>query len=189
MAINLSKTETKSINLSKAAPALTKVKAVLWWDAPTSPVKYDLDVSAFILQPSATGPKLISDEHFVFYNNETAGDGSVWKTPDQRGGGSEEMFVDIQKLSKDANEVSIVVTIHEANKLNQHFGEIPEAGIKIINADTNEEIAFYDLDSSFKNATAVQIGSFFKQDSEFSFQAIGTGFEGVELGDFLNGYQ
>lgn len=189
MAINLAKTESKGINLTKSAPALTKVKAVLWWKAPTLPKKYDLDVSAFILKATDNGPKLLSDEHFVFYNNETAVDKSVWKTPDQRGGGSEEIFIDIAALSPDADEVSIVVTIHNAVEYKQHFGEVPEAGIKIINADTDEEIAFYDLDADFKNKTAVQIGSFFKQNNEFSFQAVGQGFEGLELGDFVAGYQ
>jgi tellurium resistance protein TerD len=190
MAINLAKTESKGINLTKTHPALTQVKAILWWTAPKTPVKYDLDVSAFILKSTPNGPKLLSDDHFIFYNQENSTpEHSVWKTPDQRGGGSEELFIDILALLPEADEVSIVVTIHDAIKLNQHFGEVPEAGIKLLNAETNEEIAFYDLDADFKNKTAVQIGSFFKQNGEFTFQAVGEGFEELELGDFVAGYQ
>lgn len=188
MAINLNKTENKSINLTKSAPSLTKVKAVLWWDAPNAPKKYDLDVSAFILKSTPNGPKLLSEEHFVFYNNETASDQSVWKTPDQRGGGSEELFIDVTKLNQSVDEVSIVVTIHEAIERGQHFGEIAEAGIKILNADTNEELAFYDLDADYKNQISVQFGSLYRQNGEFVFQAIGQGFADLTLGDFVEGY-
>lgn len=188
--INLAKTESKSINLTKSVPSLTEIKVVLWWTAPKSPVKYDLDVTAFGLASTPSGPKLLGegDEFLLFYNNEKLVDGSMWKTPDQRGGGSEELFISIPKLNSKLDEVSIVVTIHEANKLHQHFGEVPEAGIKILNAATNEEICFFDLDADFSGKSAVQIGSFFKQNGEFVFQAIGTGFEGLELMDFISGY-
>jgi tellurium resistance protein TerD len=188
MAINLNKTENKSINLTKSAPSLTKVKAVLWWDAPKAPVKYDLDVSGFILKSTPNGPKLISEKHFVFFNNETAIDKSVWKTEDQRGGGTEELFIDVTKLDSSVDEVSIVVTIHEAIERNQHFGEIAEAGIKILNADTNEELAFYDLDADYKNQISVQFGSLYKKNNEFTFQAIGQGYSDLTLGDFVEGY-
>lgn len=189
MAINLAKTENKGINLTKSHPALEKVKAELWWKVPNNDPKYDLDVSAFCLKSTASGPKLISDEHLVFYNNESLPDKSVSKTPDMRQGGTEEVFISISKLDPVIDEISIVVTIDQAVKRGQSFGQVPEAGINIINADTNEVIAFYDLDAEFKNETAVQIGSFYKKDGEFTFQAIGTGFVGLELGDFVAGYQ
>jgi tellurium resistance protein TerD len=189
MSINLQKTENKGINLTKTVPAMTKVKAVLWWDTPKSNPNYDLDVSAFVLKSTDSGPKLIGDEYLVFYNNESTPEGSVKKTPDMRSGGSEEVVIDIPGLPANADEISFVVTIHEAIKRGQSFGQVPEAGIKILNAETGDEIAFYDLDAEFKNETAVQVGSFFKQNGEFTFQAIGTGFEGLELGDFVSGYQ
>lgn len=189
MAINLAKSENKGINLTKSQPAMEKVKAVLWWNVPNNNPKYDLDVSAFVLKTTVKGPKLLGDDYLVFYNNEATPEKSVTKTPDMRQGGTEEVFIDIPSLPASVDEISIVVTIHEAISRGQSFGQVPEAGIKILNADTNEEIAFYDLDAEYKNETAVQVGSFFKRDGQFSFQAIGAGFDGLELGDIVNGYQ
>ena len=62
MAIQLSK--GSSINLSKLAPSLKKIRAGLSWDLTTQNSKaIDLDVSVFVCK---TGPKCLSDLHFIF---------------------------------------------------------------------------------------------------------------------------
>ena len=186
MAINLEK--NTGINLTKTAPALENVTVHLWWNGNVKPI--DLDISAFILGATPNGPKLLGDDFLVFYNNETPKHGIAWKTKDQRAGGTEELYISIPKLAEkaDAEEVSLIVTIDKAKERGHTFGQITDAGIKIINTDTQEEIAFYDLDANFSSETAVQVGSFFKQNNEFTFQAIGEGFQ-LELGDFVAGYQ
>ena len=189
MSINLAKTEKKGINLSKTAPDMKNVKALLWWKLPKSSPAYDLDVSAFCLKSTDSGPKLVGDEYLVFYNNEQTPEKSVIKTPDVRDAGQEEILIKINELESSIEEISLVVTIHNATALNQSFGQIQEAGIKIINDDTGEELAFYDLDENFKNETAVQVGSFYRQGDGFKFQAVGAGFVGLGLGDFVAGYQ
>lgn len=187
MAIDLNKSENKGINLTKSAPTLQNVTIHLWWNGNVSPI--DLDVSAFILGNTPNGPKLLGDDFLVFYNNETPAHGIAWKTKDERGSGVEELYINIPKLAAQAgaDEVSIVVTIDKAAERGHTFGQITDAGIKILNSDTGEEIAFYDLDASFSTETAVQVGSFFKSGTEFTFQAVGAGFA-LGLGDFVGGY-
>jgi|LakMenEpi03Aug12_release.lakeMendotaPanAssembly.Ray.scaffolds.fasta_scaffold59073_8 tellurium resistance protein TerD len=187
MAINLNKSEGSSINLTKSAPALKNITVHLWWNGNVNPI--DLDVSAFILTNTPNGPKLIGDEYLVFFNNETPAHGIAWKTKDERGSGVEELYINIDKLAAQANadEVSIVVTIDKAKERGHTFGQITEAGIKILNADTGEEIAFYDLDEQGAGATACQVGSFFKQNGEFTFAGVGAMFD-IGLGEFVGGY-
>lgn len=190
MAIDLNKSENKGINLTKSAPALQNVTVHLWWNGNVAPI--DLDISAFILGNTPNGPKLLGDDFLVFYNNETPKTHKIaWKTKDERGGGVEELYISIPELAAHtgADEVSLVVTIDQGPKgdRNHRFGQITDAGIKIINSDTGEEIAFYDLDASFSAETAVQVGSFYRNGSEFTFQAVGAGFE-LGLGDFVGGY-
>lgn len=186
MAINLNKTEKKSINLTKEEPSLTKVKGILWWKSEKKP--YDLDISIFILKNTEDGPKLISDDHLVFYNNDKSPDGSVVKSKDERSGGTEEFTVDLSTITPEADELSLVVTIHKAQELGLSFGQIDEAGFKIIDEVSGKELAFFDLDEQFKNETAVQLGSFYKDGKNFTFQGVGAGFV-LELGDFVQGYQ
>ncbi|MEM2159392.1 MAG: TerD family protein [Candidatus Nitrosotenuis sp.] len=189
MAINLEKLTTgSSINLSKKDDTLTKVRATLYWKAPNYFPAFDLDVSAFVCRNTPNGPKLLTDEWFVFYNNEASPNGAVVKSPDEKESGSETLDIEIPALPAEAEEISIIVTIHKADERAQNFGQIEEAGIEISNAVTGDKICFYDLDAEFKNETAVQVGSFFKDANGFSFQAVGAGYT-LGLGDFVAGYQ
>ncbi len=65
MSINLEK--GNAINLTKAEPALRKLRLGLGWDLiPTEP-PIDIDCCIFICSYDAQDqPKLLSDQHFVF---------------------------------------------------------------------------------------------------------------------------
>jgi tellurium resistance protein TerD len=65
MAISLQK--GGNVSLSKQVPGLKRVRFGLGWDLrKTDGSAFDLDASAFVL--NADG-KVLSDQHFVFYNN------------------------------------------------------------------------------------------------------------------------
>lgn len=188
MTINLNKVNDKKINLTKQKDKIENIKVLLWWKAPLVTPAYDLDLSCFVLGNTPIGPKLLSEDWFIFFNNESSPNGAIVKSPDARDNeGQEEIVIKIKDLPLNADELSLIVTIHKGDKRGQTFGQVPEAGLKIINLDTNEEIAFYDLDADFKTETAVQIGSFYKVGNEFSFQAIGTGYN-LSINDFVIGY-
>nr|WP_308057802.1 TerD family protein [Streptomyces sp. LBUM 1486] len=69
MGVSLSK--GGNVSLSKAAPGLTAVLVGLGWDVRTTTgTDYDLDASALLLDASG---KVLSDRHFVFYNNSPPG--------------------------------------------------------------------------------------------------------------------
>ncbi|MGK7895107.1 MAG: TerD family protein, partial [Xenococcus sp. (in: cyanobacteria)] len=71
MGISLAKGER--ISLEKVAPGLSVAVVGLGWDAnPTdSGTDFDLDGSLFLL---GSDDKLLSDKHFIFYNNLTSPD-------------------------------------------------------------------------------------------------------------------
>ncbi|HPU81480.1 TerD family protein, partial [Accumulibacter sp.] len=69
----------------------------------------------------------------------------------------------------------------------QHFGMVQNAYLKVYNDETGEVLADYDLDEEFAGQTAVQIGSLFRADGEWQFQAVGAGYQ-RELFDFVRGY-
>lgn len=189
MAITFEKIEKgTTLNLTKKDDSLKIVKAILYWKAPNHFPAFDLDASAFVLKATANGNKLISDEWFIFFNQESSPNNAVTKTPDERSGGTEEILIDISKLPVDVSEISIVVTIYKGDERKQTFGQIEEAGIKIVNADSGDELAFFDLDADFKDETAVQVGSFYKENDNFSFQAVGAGYK-LDLTAFYNGYK
>ncbi|WP_374352798.1 TerD family protein [Chitinimonas sp.] len=193
MAISLSKGQ--GINLAKTAPSLVRVRVGLGWDAPElhSGYPFDIDVSAFICGLNAAGePKLLSDEHLVFYNNLTSPNGAVVHSGDNRtgaGDGDDEVLtVDLARLEAAAMEISFVVTIHEAHSRGQNFGLVRNAAIRLYDDLSGTLIAGYQLGEAFGSETAVQFGSLFRSQGEWHFKAVGAGYR-LGLADFVAGYQ
>lgn len=184
MAINLQKGQRENLD----APKFT---IGLGWDTNSSSTgtDFDLDASLFLL---GDNKKLISDEHFIFYNNLISPDGSVEHTGDNLtgdgDGDDEQVKVDLSKIDNKVAEVCIVVTIHEAAARRQNFGQVRNSFIRIFDAVTNQEILKYELEEDFSIETAVEFGRIYKRDNKWKFEAVGVGMKGG-LQDYLNKYQ
>ena len=191
--INLSK--GGRINLAKTAPLLKKIRIGLAWgeNQYDTGQAYDLDCSVFLLKDSNSGkPKLISDKHFVFYNNETDPEGAVLHHGDNRtgdgDGDDEKIDIELSKLNPAADELSFVVTIHDADVRKQNFGQIPGSKVTLYNQETGEVIAFYELEADYSSQTAIQFCSLKKRaDGTWDYVAAGHGFNSG-LADFVKSY-
>ena len=183
MAINLQKGQRESIS----APKFT---IGLGWDTNTSSTgaAFDLDASIFIM---GDNKKLLSDEHFIFYNNLKSPDGAVEHTGDNLtgdgDGDDEQIMVDLNKIAPQASEICIVVTIHEAANRRQNFGQVRNSFIRIFDTASNAELLKYELEEHFSIETAVEFGRIYKRNNEWKFEAVGAGMKGG-LQDYLNKY-
>lgn len=174
MAINLTKGQRIEIGLSK-------VGVGLGWDPNEgSGFDFDLDASAFMLGANKKIPK---DEFFVFYNNQISPDGAVESSGDDLTGGNsdgddETLIVDMARINPIIQEIIFTVTIHEYESRKQNFGQVRNSFIRIYNANTNEEIAKYELDEDFSIETAVEFGRLYRRGNEWKFEAMGIGYKG-----------
>ena len=178
MALSLSK--GGNLSLSKEAPGMTKVLVGLGWDArSTDGQDFDLDASAFLLKADG---KVRADSDFIFYNQLKSTDGSVEHTGDNRtgeGDGDDEAIkVDLSKVPADIDRIAFTVTIHEAETRKQNFGQVRGAFIRIVNQDTNSEVARYDLAEDASTETAMIFAELYRNGSEWKFRAVGQGFNG-----------
>jgi tellurium resistance protein TerD len=178
MAITLQK--GGNVNLSKEAPGLKKVVVGLGWDPrATDGAAFDLDGSAFLLKADG---KVRSDLDFVFYNNLKSVEGSVAHAGDNRDGqgdgDDERLTVDLGAVPAAVERVAISVTIHEAAARRQNFGMVARAYIRCINADSNTEIARFDLSEDSSTETAMIFGEIYRAGAEWKFRAVGQGFNG-----------
>ena len=177
MSVKLSKGHR--INLSKDAPSLVKVGIGLGWDVnPTDTgVEFDLDASVFMLGDNG---KIPEDEYFVFYNNLISPDSAVKHWGDNRtgeGDGDDETIeVDLTNVNSSIEELLFVVTIHDAEKRRQNFGQVKNSFIRVYNLETQEEITKYELEEEFSRETAIEFGRLYKKNDEWRFQAVGTGY-------------
>jgi tellurium resistance protein TerD len=182
MAINLQKGQRENLN----APKFT---IGLGWDtnASTTGTDFDLDASVFVL---GENKKMLSDAHFIFYNNLSSPDGAVTHTGDNLtgdgDGDDESITVDLTKIDAKAMEICIVVTIHEAESRRQNFGQVRNAFIRIFDG-SNTELVKYELDEDFSIETAVEFGRIYNRGGQWKFEAVGAGMKGG-LEDYLNKY-
>ena len=184
MAINLQKGQRENIN----APKFT---IGLGWDVNNTSTggAFDLDASLFLLNDSK---KLVSDNHFIFYNNLESPDKAVIHSGDNLtgdgDGDDEQIKIDLTKIDAAVQEITVVVTIHDADARRQNFGQVRNSFIRIFNTDTNEEILKYELDEDFSIETAVEFGRIYNRNGEWKFEAVGSGQrDGLEK--FVSMYQ
>ena len=174
MAINLEKGQRVNVNLPKFVVGLG-------WDANATSTgqDFDLDASVFVL---GENKKLLTDSHFVFYNNLTSPDGAVEHIGDNltgAGDGDDESIkIDLSKINTNATELCFVVTIHDAENRKQNFGQVRNSFVRVYNPDTKEEILKYELEEDFSIETAVEFGRLYKRNGEWKFEAMGIGYKG-----------
>ena len=178
MAISLQK--GGNVSLSKEAPGLTKMLIGLGWDVrATDGADFDLDGSAFLLNASG---KVRSDADFIFYNQPKSDNGPVAHQGDNRTGageGDDEVIeVNLSAVPADVDKIAITVTIHDADARKQNFGQVSSAFIRCVNADSNVEIARFDLSEDASVETAMIFGEIYRHNGEWKFKAIGQGFKG-----------
>ncbi|GHN02198.1 tellurium resistance protein TerD [Cytophagales bacterium WSM2-2] len=173
MSINLRK--GGSINLTKANPKLSKIYIGLGWELLAQSV--DLDATMFIL---GSNGKLLSEQHFIFYNNLRTPDGSIAHQGDNRtgvGDGDDELILaNLHQIQPEAQEILVYVTIHEATARAHNFGKLSNAYIRLVDVEKKSEIANYDLDAEASFATEVLFGKLKRADAiHWEFVALGEG--------------
>ena len=169
-----------NVSLEKVAPGMTKILIGLGWDErATDGAEFDLDASVFLLKEDG---KVRGDSDFIFYNNLTSSCGSVVHQGDNRTGAGEgddeAVKVDLAKVPAEVNKISVTVTIHDAQARSQNFGQVANAFIRVVNDETNEEVARYDLSEDYSIETAMIFGEIYRHAGEWKFKAVGQGYEG-----------
>lgn len=179
MPINL--TKGQKVDLTKGNPGLNNIMVGLGWDvnAFDSGAAFDLDAAAFMLGDNGKCP---TDKEFVFYGNLVHMSESVKHMGDnltgEGDGDDEQIQIDLSKIPANISRVSFTVTIYDAEVRRQNFGQVSNAFIRIVDETTNTELIRYDLGEDFSIETAVVVGELYRNNGEWKFNAIGSGFQG-----------
>ncbi len=176
MSVSLSK--GGNVSLTKQAPNLTAVAVGLGWDIrSTTGTDFDLDASALGLD---TGKKILSDKHFVFFNNLSSPDGSIVHTGDNltgEGEGDDEIInVNLAAVPPEVDSIVFPVSIYDADARSQSFGQVRNAYIRVVDASNGTELARYDLSEDASTETAMVFGELYRNGAEWKFRATGQGY-------------
>ena len=182
MAVSLSK--GGKVSLAKVASdagvgSLDKITVGLGWDTNRydGGADFDLDAAAFMLKGDG---KVRQDTDFIFYNNKK-GPG-VEHTGDNRTGegegDDEQIKIILSQIPADVEKIDFTVTIDQADTRNQNFGMVENSFIRIVDDATGTELIRYDLGEDFSVETAIVVAELYRNNGEWKFNAIGSGFAG-----------
>jgi tellurium resistance protein TerD len=176
--MTISLTKGGNVSLTKEAPGLTAVSVGLGWDARTTTgTDFDLDASAIMVDSAG---KVLSDRHFIFFNNTTSPDGSVEHTGDnltgEGEGDDESIKVNLAAVPVEVDRIVFPVSVYEGQARGQGFGQVRNAFIRIVNQAGGTEIARYDLTEDASTETAMLFGELYRNGAEWKFRAVGQGY-------------
>ncbi|MBO5459986.1 MAG: TerD family protein [Lachnospira sp.] len=194
MSISLQKGQ--KVSLSKDNAGLSKVVIGLGWDevqkkrglfAP-KPQPIDCDASALALKNG----KLAAKEDIVFFGNLRHKTGTIQHMGDNLTGAGdgddEQIVVDLAHIPAEYDRIVLVVNIYQAVQRQQHFGQIQNAFIRLVDARNNQEMCRYNLTEDYSGMTAMIFGEVYRHNGEWKFNAIGQGTNDPGLGELVNRY-
>lgn len=169
-----------NISLSKTDPSLKNIIVGLGWDVrETDGETFDLDASILMVQADG---KARSDRDFIYYHQKDSACGAVHHTGDNRTGAGdgddESIHVFLDKVPDEIHKLIVCVSIYDADKNKQNFGQVLNAFIRLVNKDTQQEITRYDLSENASTQTAMIFGEIYRYEGEWKFRAIGQGVKG-----------
>jgi tellurium resistance protein TerD len=176
--VSVSLSKGGNVSLTKEAPGLTAVVIGLGWDVrSTTGTDFDLDSSAIVAKADG---KVVSDKHFVFFNNLTTPDGTVEHTGDnltgEGSGDDEQVKVNLAGMAPEVDKIVFAVSIYDADARSQSFGQVRNAFIRVVNQAGGAEIARYDLSEDASTETAMVFGELYRNGADWKFRAVGQGY-------------
>ena len=163
----------QKVALSNNGTTLKNIRVCLGWDVLNQDV--DLDASAFML---GADNRIIGDDWFVFYGQPQSPDGSVNHSGDSQGqgeGDDEIISIALDRVNQSVNKITFVVTIDEALERGFNFSMVSNAYVRVVNADTNVEIARFTLSEYYNNVTSMVVGELYKHNGQWKFNPVGDG--------------
>ena len=179
MPVNLTK-ELK-FDLTKENPGLNNLLVGLGWNVSSydSDTDFDLDAEVFMLGSDGKCP---ADDDLVFYGNLVHASKAVKHLGDnltgEGEGDDEQIQIDLRKIPENISRIIFTVTIYDAEKRQQNFGQVSNAFIRVVDESTGTELIRYDLGEDFSIETAVVVGELYRHNGEWKFNAVGSGFQG-----------
>jgi tellurium resistance protein TerD len=176
--VSLSKGGNVSLTKEAGSAGLSAVVVGLGWDVRTTTgAEFDLDASAIAC---GAGGKVLSDSHFVFFNNMKSPDGAIEHTGDnttgEGEGDDEQIKVNLATIQADVDKIVFPVSIYEADARSQNFGQVRNAFIRVVNQADERELARFDLSEDASTETAMVFGELYRNGADWKFRAVGQGY-------------
>lgn len=184
-ALNMKK--HSSLNLTKASKSLDRVYFALGWHCGKNGKNYDLDASAFLLGANGKCPDV---DHVVYFNNENIPYGIEYGGDDRNGandsdtiGGDQETIgIYLKNVPEKIKKIVLAVSIFEAFKNKQNFGQVTNAYIRAYEKDDKtgieNELCRFNLTDNYSLFQSIIVADVTREGNEWIFNTTGEGVQG-----------
>ena len=195
MAINLKKGQR--ISLTKEDPSLKQIMCGLGWDvAPKSGgffggnKQFDLDSSVLCLNADK---KLLDVKDIVYFGNLRHSSGAIAHQGDNltgAGEGDDEIInIDLPLIPATIVHLVFAINIYKCNQRKQDFGMVENAFVRLVNRNSNQELARYNLSGTeYQGMTGMILAEVYRHNEEWKMAAVGNGFKIATLADIAKIY-
>lgn len=187
--MSVSLVKGQKLSLTKEVAGLNEVVVGLGWDAAKRlfGADIDCDASAIVLD---------GNDHYkdvVYYGNRNSQNRCVLHHGDNLTGAGdgddEQITVNLSQMPSTVGKIVFVVNIYNCDSRKQHFGQIKNAFIRIVDKSTGKEICKYNLSDNYDGKTAMVFGEVYKSGSEWKFNAIGQGTTDKSISELTRRYK
>jgi tellurium resistance protein TerD len=123
---------------------------------------------------------VLSDRHFVFFNNLRSPDGSVrhlgGPAADGAPGDRQRIEVELTAVPAQVERVVFAVALYRAEQRGQSFARVRSAYVRITDPGSGLEVARYQLADEAGSETAMVFGELYRHSGDWKFRAVGQGY-------------
>jgi tellurium resistance protein TerD len=170
-----------NVALTKEVPGLTTIVLGVAWNVGAEKVIDDALVVATLL--CDLGGKVLSDEHFVFFNQLTSPEESVEQRDTALGPDSEQVEITLGQVPAAVERIVLALYLNDGLGARRTLGQLKSCTIRVLNGDANTELVkSEDLAPGFGSETAVLLGEVYRNSGGWKFKVLGQGYESGIVG-------
>lgn len=164
-----------NVSLTREIPDLQTVVLGADWDVGNERVLGDNLVTAALLTDHQD--KVLSDRHFVFFNQLHSPDLSVTAMAEAVGGDDDQIEVDLADVPSGIEHIVIVLYVNEGPGPRRTLGQLKRLTLRVLDARGNKEIVrSEDLAPGLSSETAIVLGELYKHSDGWRFKVVGQGY-------------
>lgn len=164
-----------NITLTREIPGLsTAVVGIRWDTGGDEALAADLVGAAMLCDEHR---RIISDRHFVFFNQLVSPDASVARRDELLDGDDEQIEIALAAVPAEVARIVALLYLNEGSPTHRSIGQLRSCVVRILDGDTRAElIRSEDLAAALSGETALVLGELYRHPDGWRFRVIGQGF-------------
>lgn len=164
-----------NVALTREIPDLNHIVVGVSWNAGAERVLEDNLVVAGLLCNASS--KVLSEAHFVFFNQLSSPELSVHQLETALGGDKEQIEIDLADVPDEVERVVVVMYLNDGTAPRRTLGQLRDITVRVLDARGNTELVRSEnLAVGLAAETALVLGEVYRHTGDWKFKVIGDGY-------------